>query len=183
MRRLLPLLLLAFAARAEPPDAAEFVRLKGFREDLRGRFDELRQQEEFDRKPREERMLIAFGRGDRRFEGKEIPGKLVVKTCLAWADVRRAQPTEAGRRVLGLLPAVLRDRYAVAVDRKERRDVSNLLVEALDSEFLPIRQAAVDALKAIYGVPGGFGYDPSLAAKGREKPIREWRKYVARRNS
>ena len=182
MRHLLAPLLLALIAHAEPP-AADFSRLKGLRDDLRDRIAELQQQEEFNAKPREERMLIAFGRGDPKFEAKELGGKAVVKACLAWADLCQARPTEAGRRVMELLPKVMRERYAVAVNRKERRDVSSLLVEALDSEFLPVRQAVIDSLKAIYGVPGGFNYDPTLAAKGNSKAIKEWRRYVAARNS
>ena len=183
MRRIASLLFLALVAAAEPPVSVDFVRIREFRERVQARFVELQQREEFDAKPREERMLLTFRKGETKFEGKAITGKSVVTACFEWADVQEPQPTERGQRVLDLLPTVLRERYEVAVDRKERREVSNLLVKALDDELLHVRRAAIDSLKAIYGVPGGFKYDPTMASRERAGPIKEWKKYVTRRNS
>ena len=182
MRCVASLLLLTLVAAAQPPVSEGFLRLREFREALQARFTVFQEREQFDAKPREERMLLTFRKGE-KFEGKDLTGKLVVKACLQWADVEQPQPTAPGQRVLDLLPTILRERYAVAVDRRERREASNLLVEALDHEFLPIRRAAIESLKAIYGVPSGFGYDPSFAAKDRAKPIKEWKRHVTKRNS
>ena len=178
MRSAAALLLLSLSAAAAPPLSPGFVRLRDLRENIRLRSVEIREREEFDAKPREERMLLTF-RKRGTFEGKALLGKLVVETCLGWEDVERAVPTEAGQRVLKLLPDVLHERCGPD-NRKERRVVSQLLLKALDSDFLPVREAAIASLRRLYGPPRADRYDP--AAKDRRAAIRARKRAVWQQN-
>jgi hypothetical protein len=183
MRPLLALLPLCVAAAAQPPAIKDFVRMRKFRENISARITTLVQDEEYAQKPREEKMLLTLEKGERTFEGKALTAEAVVETCLLkWADVQEATPTEAGKRVLTRLPEVMGKRYAgvLDVDKRDRYDASAKLIKALDSESLPVRNAAFDALKKIYRTSTGFMYEPTMTRKEREKPIKEWDRYVKR---
>ena len=73
MRLLPPLLLLAIVADAQPPVVRDFRRLRAFRDDIATQHASLKQQEEFALKPREEKMLIAFGKGEKKFRSVVDP--------------------------------------------------------------------------------------------------------------
>lgn len=180
--RLLILLLLAVAAAAEPPAVKDFRRLKELRDDVAGRAQKFLDAEEYAKKPREEKMLIAFERGEKRFENKPLSGELVVQTCLMkWAEVQQAEPTEAGKRVLGKLAPVLFEKYGKAIEvPKDRKDVGKLLCDALDSDFLQVRAAAFDALKLMYRTPSGFMYVETMDKKARREAIATWKKFVSK---
>lgn len=174
------LLLLALAAGAQPPFVKDFERIGKLKEDIQKTAQDLQEKEEFASKPREEKMLIAFMKGEKKFEGKDLTGKIVVTTCLSkWGDVQQAQPTEAGKRVLALLPEALLKRYAVAIDvPKDRKEVAGLLLDELDSDYLNVRIAAFDSLKKIFRTQTGFLYEPSMNKKDRRDPITSWKNFL-----
>jgi hypothetical protein len=179
MRLLAPLLLLALVADAQPPAVRDFRRLRGLRDDIATRYTSLKEQEEFALKPREEKMLIAFAKGEKKFEGKTLEGPKVVETILEkWDQVLQDPPTEAGKRVLAELPNVLFDRYKVIEIPKDRREVSLKLCDALDSDVLHVRFCAFEALKRIYRTPNGFMYVVDMDKKGRQDAIKSWRNHV-----
>jgi len=180
MRALAPVLLLALAAAAQPPVVPDFVRMRKFKDDVASRIAQLKADEEYASKPDQEKMLLAFEKGEKMFGKQPLTGVLVVKTCLMkWADVQQAEPTEAAKRVLAKLPLVLNDRYAKVVEvPKDRKDISKDLLEALDSEFLHVRSAAFESLKKIYRTEVGFMYVADMNKKERQAAIENWRKFV-----
>ncbi len=185
MRSSFALLLLALAAAAQPPVVPDFVRLRKFKDDIASRLVQLKNAEDFASKPMEEKMLLAFLDGQKEFGNEKLTGTLVVKTCLMkWADVQQAQPTEAGKRVLGKLPEVLYKRYTDVIDiPKDRKDVAKDLLKALDSDFFHVRAAAFESLKKMYRTGSGFMYVPEMTKKERAEPIKAWTKFVNRQKS
>jgi hypothetical protein len=175
------ILLLALAAEATPPLSPGFHRMRDLRRQIEARATLFREREAFDEKPREERMLLTFQKGE-AFEGEALKARHVVETCLGWADVGRAAPTEAGQRVLALLPAVLEERCGGPKDRKERRQASIPLLKALDSDFQPVREAAIASLRRLYDPPRVDRYHPAQTAKERAAAIRAWKRTVAEQN-
>lgn len=180
MRLAAAILLLALAAEALPPLSPGFARLKEFRRQIDARATELVEQEAFDRKPREERMLLTF-RKQGEFEGKALAARDVVEACLRWDAVDRPVPTEPGQRVLALLPLVLEERCGPK-EQKERRQASIPLLKALDSDSQPVREAAIASLRRLYNPPRVDRYDPGHSAKDRATAIRAWKRTVAEQN-
>lgn len=181
MRVVVSLLLLVLTASADPPLVKDFRRIRDLKDDVQKAIVKRQEEEKEAAKPREEKMVLAFLAGAPKFEGKRISGRLVVTTCLKWADVQQETPTEAGQRVLDLLPEVLRRRYAAGIEiPKDRREVSNLLLDALDSDFLHVRRAAVESLKSMYKTAT---YDPAMSRMERAESIETWRKYVVKQNN
>ncbi|MCK6459371.1 MAG: hypothetical protein L6Q95_05695 [Planctomycetes bacterium] len=179
MRVLVPLLLLAIAAEAQPPAVRDFRRLRKLRDDIASQYASLREQEEFALKPREEKLLIAFGKGEKKFEGKTLDGEGVLSVILKWDEVLRDPPTEAGKRVLGELPNVLFERYAKPIEiPKDRKEVALKLCDGLDSDSIHVRFASFEALKRIYRTPSGFMYVVDMPKKDRQDAIKSWRNYV-----
>jgi hypothetical protein len=178
--RLAVLLLLALPATALPPLSPGFVRLDELRIEVDQKKRDLLEQEAFAKKPREERMLLTFRKqGD--FEGKPLTSKAVVQACLEWEEIRTDNPTAAGQRVVELLPVVLRERCGPA-ERRERRIVSRILLDALDDDYLPVRTAAIASLRAIYPFPREDRYDPKMGRRERISPIRAWKRHVSDQN-
>lgn len=182
MRALAALLFLALAAAASPPAVPDFMRLKTFREKVLGRIQLLAVEEDFAKKPDEEKMLIAFGAGEKKFGSQELTGVLVVKTCLKWADVQSETPTDAGKRALALLPDALGRRYAQVIEvPKDRAAVAKLLLEGLDSDFTPVRAASIAAIMRIYRKTDAMMYEPGMAnKKDRAEAIKKWQKFVSK---
>jgi hypothetical protein len=181
VRRVAAILLLALPAAALPPLSPGFARLKELRRQIDVRTAELVEEEAFDRKPREERMLLTF-RKQGEFEGKALAAREVVEACLRWDAVDRAVPTEAGQRVLALLPLVLEERCGGPKDVKERRQASIPLLKALDSDAQPVREAAIASLRRLFNPPRVDRYDPAHSAKDRATAIRAWKRTVAEQN-
>lgn len=184
MRIALALLLVVVAADAQPPLSPGFQRLKELRRAIEAKITELREREAFDKKPREERMLLAF-RAKKAFEGDELDARHVVEACLAWDEVARAVPTEAGKRVLDLLPVVLEEHCGRQRDKKDqqrRRQPSIPLLKALDSDHLPVREAAIASLRRLYDPPRVDRYDAASPPKDRRAPIRAWQRAVSDQN-
>ena len=75
------------------------------------------------------------------------------------------------------LPEVLKKLYErVPIDRDGRFATSKPLVDALDSEFLHLRQAAIECLWAIYGERNFYHAD--LSPADRKKRQGAWRNYI-----
>jgi hypothetical protein len=183
--RVLVLVLLAGAAVAQPPEVKDFRRLRKFRDDIASEIVQFKEAEEFALKPREEKILIAYDKGDKKFENKSLTGPLVLETCfLKWDQVQQAEPSEAAKRVLAKLPDVFFKKYAQAIEvsKRERKSVSLDLVDALDSDYLHVRACAFDALKKMYRTPSGFMYVETMDKKGRQDAIKLWRKFVLKQN-
>lgn len=180
MRPLACLLVLAIGAGALPPVSPGFARLRDLRQEIQQSLAETLKREAFEAKPREERMLLTFGKGE-DFEGKELKGKVVVETCLVWEEAAQDTPTPAGLRVLALLPEILREKYGGPGDAKERRSVGYELIDGLDSDFLPVREASIASLRRIYPPPRDDSYDPKKDRRDRAAAIRVWRRHIRRR--
>jgi len=182
MRRLVLLLpLLAAAAAAQPPESKDFRRMNDLKDRIASRSAQLKAQADFDAKPREEKILILFDRGEKKFDKATLTGKFVVETALLkWEEVQQAAPSPAARRVLKDLPDVLARRYtaAVEIDKRDRYDASKELVDALDSDFVHVRAAAIDALRKIYRSPNGFGYREDMDKRERRNIIRLWERHI-----
>ena len=86
MRATLALALLACAAAATPPAVPDYMRLRALREQVQSRVQLLLAEEDFARKPDEEKMLIAFQKGEKQLGKTVLTGEGVVKTCLKWPD-------------------------------------------------------------------------------------------------
>jgi hypothetical protein len=182
MRALAGLLLLALPAAALPPLTPDFVRLREFRRNIDARVAELQEEEAFRSKPREERMLLTFGKQE-EFEGEKIDARDVIEICFAWGEANRDKPTEAAVRVLKLLPQVLAQRCGGPnLDRRERRQASIPLLKGLDSDAKAVREAAIESLRKIYDPPRIDRYDPAQSAKERSSSIRAWKRAVLQQN-
>ncbi|MHC4492244.1 MAG: hypothetical protein ACYTDU_11525, partial [Planctomycetota bacterium] len=68
---------LASRAEAKPPESPQFARAKELLEKLEVRSERLKQEEEFQAKPREERLVLRFKEGAETFEGEELTGAYV----------------------------------------------------------------------------------------------------------
>ncbi|HEX5138823.1 MAG TPA: hypothetical protein VFY93_17770 [Planctomycetota bacterium] len=182
MRRMAALLLLALPAVALPPLTPGFVRMKDLRRSIDARIAELQQEEAFKSKPREERMLLTYGKQE-EFEGRKIDARDVVEACFAWGEANGNEPTEAAIRTLRLLPGTLFQRCGGPnADRKERRQASIPLLKALDSDSAAVREAAIESLRKIYDAPRVDRYDPAQSAKERNSPIKAWKRAVLQQN-
>ncbi|MHC4547187.1 MAG: hypothetical protein ACYTEZ_00285 [Planctomycetota bacterium] len=182
MRKTVLLLVLVAAARAEPPESRHYVRMDDLHLRLADRQAELRAQEEFAKKSREEKILISFDRGDKKFEKLRLSGESVVKTILDWSEVEKDSPTEETLRVLEELGNVLEKKYARVVDipKRERHRASLPLVEALTDKRFHVRHAAIEALKKIYRTPNGHFYQPDADPKQRKEKQKVWKRFVDR---
>jgi len=180
MRVALPLLLIAGMVAAKPPESKDFVRMNVLIPELAKRAKQLAEAEEYAKKPREEKMLITFARGERVFEKKKLDGEFVAKTILDWAEVNQDPPTDAAKRCLELLPVALEQEYArvVEVDKRERYAASRVLVKALDSDYLHVRISAVAALKKVYRTENAFMYEPEMDKRDRKDAIRRWDSFI-----
>jgi hypothetical protein len=183
MRPFAALLLFALAAEALPPLSPGFLRMKELRRAIDASVEELRKEEAFASRPREERMLLTFRKGQ-PFEGKKLAARDVVEACFAWGEADRAAPTESATRVLALLPVVLQERCGgpLQADRKERRLASVPLLKALDAAEQPVRATAIAALRALYEPPRVDKYDPAHSSRERYSAVRAWKRAVWQQN-
>lgn len=178
---LLPLL--AAVTAAQPPESKEFRRMKDLKDRIASRSAQLKAQAEFEAKPREEKIVILFNRGEKKFERSNLTGEYIVETALLkWAEMQQAVPTPAARRVLATLPDTLARRYtaAVEIDKRDRYGASKELLRGLDSEFIHVRAAAFDALKKIYRTQSGFMYSEKMDKRERRDPIKKWERFIER---
>jgi len=185
MRRVLPLLLLTVAVAAQPPVVQGYRRLRKLRDDILSQIRLLKEAEEYALKPAEEKMLIAFTNGEKKFDNRTLTGKIVVTTILEKWDLAQepdpAKLSEPVKRVMKDLPNVLFEKYTRAIEvPRDRKDVANVLVDALDSECIHIRVCAFESLKLMYHTPNGLFYNPNMSKKERQDSIKKWKKLVGR---
>lgn len=192
MPRAAAVLLLAAAAWARPPESKGFLRGEELRAELEARYKALKAQEEFERKPLEEKLAILLERADpkerpSRFERIEIVPSKVTKKILEWEELHTDTPSESARNTLAVLHEALRKRYGdptvVEFDRSERYKASLPLVDELTSEYLWLRTACFDILRTIYRNPGGLLYKPDAAEKARKEKKKEWQNYIRKERS
>jgi len=176
---LLPLL--AAVAAARPPESKEYRRMNDLKDLIASRAAQLKAQAEFEAKPREEKILILFEKGQDKFEGKSLTGEYVVEmTLLKWAEAQQPIPSPAAQRVLKDLPDVLSRRYTatVEVDKKDRYDASRELLRAADSDSPRVRATAIEALRKIYRMMSGFGYRDNMDKRERRGILKLWERHI-----
>ena len=175
-------LFLAAPSHSGPPGPLHgFMRMDALEAALVERLASLRKKEEFDAKPRPERMAILLARRVQTFEKRNLTGPLVVEELLRWKPVLCATPSKEAARVLGLLPEALRARYRFETKalRLERNKVGMRLVTALTHSHFHIRKVAINSLRTIYGTDRGYDLRASPAENRRAQG--KWRLALRRR--
>jgi len=172
------LLLLAVPALALPPEIDGYVRLDTLRDQLRDRTEELRKKEEYERKPREEKMIIKFAEGEKKFEGKKLSGDVLVKEVLdRWDASEKDTPDQETLRVLNLLPNTLKAAYGkFPIPKAERYKAGYALVKLLNDKRLHVRSIAFECLQAIYGE--SLQYNPNADKSARAEKQKAWERNV-----
>ncbi|MHC4225443.1 MAG: hypothetical protein ACYSUN_15745 [Planctomycetota bacterium] len=184
MRPVAPLLLLvalAAPAAGRPPEVPDFVRMDELDMKLLNLESRFRQEEEFAKKPRQEKMILLFMGGTPKFEGKTLTGEWMVKEVLEKWDVWKLpaeQTPQEARDVLVKLPHALKERYAkvVPIPKTARHKASLPLVKALTHKNFYVREAAIESLKAIYGRT--LLYKPDATPGARKAKQAKWRKEI-----
>ncbi len=178
----LPLLLLVampLAAEAKPPVVPGYARMDDLENDLASAAQRMREEEEFAAKPFAERLILRFQAGATSYEDvKRLDGEDLVEQILEkWKEAQAEEVDKEVIRILALLPEALKARYDVnPIPKRERFKASKLLVEALVHRYTPIRQAAIDCLKALYGQTRL--YQPDLPLKRRMDIKKDWQKLI-----
>lgn len=186
--RLLPVGLLLLAAgvgEARPRAMPDFTRYGTLVEQFAEVVSDAREREEFERKPREERLLILFARGAKEFEGKKLTPKWVAEQIFEeWKAVKADTVRPEDERVLAYCAQAFKEHFAhfgVNIPRdalRERWEASKVFVDALDSNYLPLRQAAFRVLVALYVVD--YDYDPMAQRSVRVASKRKWEAHIRR---
>lgn len=190
MRTGLMILLVASVVAARPPKARGFTREDNLHFRLAEKLQKLEAKEQFEAKPRIEKIIILFQNlkpNDSPYFGKDkdrikLVGDVVATEVIEkWKDVQvpREKVSEENLRILNLLIPAMQARYGrgLDVDKKERYDASKVLVDALTSDYLHIRTVAIDCLKVIYRNQGRF-YQPNAPKKDRIDKQKRWRKFI-----
>ena len=184
MRTALAAALLAGLCLAKPPYIQDFSRMEELTRKLNDVFTELREKEEFLSKPLQERIVIKFQQGAPSYEHlTKLTGEAVVKEIFKnWDAIEQDPPTEEVKRVLAMLPDVLKKQYnIVPIPKRERFNASKPLVAALTHDAFHVRQAAIDCLRAIYGE--SRLYQADLPAPLRSKRKKEWERFIKKKRS
>lgn len=181
MRPLAVLVLLAAPLFARPPEIPDFDRLEEVEARLHSLRSQLREEEEFRAKPREEKMILLFQRGEEKFETKRLTGESLIDELFnKWPEARKDEDefTPQTIAILGLLPGALRERYysVVPIPKLPRYKASRLLVKELGSKNVHLRRAAISCLEAIYGFT--LMYDPEATPSRREAIRKKWQKEI-----
>ena len=190
MRVGLVILLVASVVAAKPPKAPGFTREDSLHFRLAEQLQKLEAKEQFEAKPRIEKIIVLFQNlkpTDPQFFGKDkdkikLVGDVVATEVLEkWKDIQvpREKVSEENLRILALMIPAMQARFGrgLDVDKKERYDASKVLVDALTSDYLHIRWAAIECLKVIYRNEGRF-YRPEAPKKDRIDKQKKWRKFI-----
>jgi len=174
---------LAADAWAQPPVSAHYARKDELLARLTARAAELTRQEEFAARPRVERMVVLFGRGETRFDGEAMTGESVVREVLEAEEVQVDGPSEDARRVFAALSDALHERYgfiyASSKDQSQQRyRASRLLVDALTSPYPEVRRGAIACLERLYDRT--LEYDPDASESSRRARQRAWKQELRR---
>ncbi len=181
-RATLPLgLLLALLppAAAKPPVLPGYARMDDLESDLVANAQRMREEEEFAAKPFAERLILKFQEGATSYEHvKRLDGEDLAEEILEkWKEAQAEEVGKEVARILAMLPEALRARYDVnPIPKRERFKASKPLVDALTHKYTPIRQTAIDCLKAIYGQTRL--YQPDLPLKKRIDIQKDWKKQI-----
>lgn len=180
VRMILFVALLAAPALARPPETPPFMRMDELGPRLVDLAARLNKAELFEKKIRQERMILTFQEGAKRFEGKKLTDKGFVEEILVkWQAVQKAEEQCAADalRILLLLPGALKARYnIVPIPKAERYQASKILVKALKSKHDIIRKTAIQCLDAIYGRTLLYKHDAPPAH--RIERYRKWLKEI-----
>lgn len=187
MSRTLPLLLVAsFAlpAAAKPTSMPGFLRLDQLQEKMAEKLRSKREEEAFAAKPLQERWLLALRQGAKTFDGQKLlPENVVREIFEKWKDFQQKTPTEESLRIVSLLPETLSLVYLPSKlgpegwTKTQRHKTSKILIDQLDSPFLHVRSAAIDALEGVYGTRLFYQPAEDIPKRQREKWIDGWRDY------
>jgi len=182
-RRLAPVLALLLAllppASAKPPVLPGYARMDDLESDLVSAAQRMREEEEFAAKPFAERLILKFQERATSYEHmKRLDGEDLVEEILEkWKEAQAEEVDKEVVRILAMLPEALKARYDVnPIPKRERFKASKPLVDALTHRYTPIRQAAIDCLKAIYGQTRL--YQPDLPPKKRMDIQKDWKKQI-----
>ncbi|MHC4451890.1 MAG: hypothetical protein ACYS0E_17420 [Planctomycetota bacterium] len=176
--------LLSVPAAAKPPAAEGFVRIDEFNQLLAGKLQELREAEEFEKKPFEEQLLIKWGKDATSFKHvRKITGPDVVDTIFEYEELLKEPPTDVAQRIAKKLPEVLKAKYgeSLKMNKKfklERFKVGKILVAQLVKQPLHVRQLAIECLDAVHHTRRGYvAEDPK---DKRVKKQKAWKDYIDR---
>lgn len=176
--------LLSIPAAAKPPTVEGFVRKDEFNQLLAGKLQELREAEEFEKKPFEEQLLIKWGANASSFKHvKTIKGDDVVEKIFEYEELLKEPPTDVAQRLMKKLPEVLEAKYGQSLKmnkkfKTERWRVGKILIGQLVKPPLHVRQLASDCLEACHHTTLGYvATDP----KGRRvQKQKAWKAYIDR---
>jgi len=181
----LPLALLPLRpATAKPPTVEGYVRIDEFNQLLAGKLQELREAEEFEKKPFPEQLVIKWEKGATSFKKvRKINGPDVVEEVFEWEELQSEPPTDATKRLMELLPKVLRDKYGAALKmdgdfKRERYKLGKILVDNLVKPPLHVRKLAIDCLEAMHHTRRN--YVPEDPKDKRLKGQKAWKNYIER---
>ena len=140
----------------------------------------LNKAELFKKKIRQDRMILTFEQGAKKFEGKKFADKGFVEEILVkWPAVQPAEKkcSEEALRILALLKGSLKARYnLVPIPKSERYQASKILVKALKSKHDIIRRTAIECLYEIYGRT--LLYRHNAPPGHRKERYRKWLKEI-----
>jgi len=181
-RILVALLAATLAASASPPSVKGFMRMDRLAAAIGERITQLREKEEFEAKPREERLVVLFRKRVETYEKKALTGAYVVEEVFDWDAVRGAKPTADADRTVGLLAMALGERFGPTVklksraEQRERYATGKELVDLLNHDRLYVRMAAFACLRQMYGRT--HDYRPDAPERERRKAQRHWRSEI-----
>jgi len=183
---LFALLLATPAVWGKPPASEGFVRMEKLSTILAKRFQELKEAEDFKKKPFPEKLLIKWNDGETSFESvRKLTGEVVLKHIFEWDELLSETPSEAAARVTKLLPNVLKYKYGEAINlnsafKRDRYKVGKELVDQLVKPPLHVRELALLCLKNTYNA-GRNTYVAEDPKSRRVKSAKVWLDYVKRR--
>lgn len=183
-RSLLLTLLFAVPALAKPPTVEGYMRMDEFGRKLEGKLQELREAEEFEKKPFPEQLVIKWEKGATSFRKvRNFDGVDVVKEVFDWEEIQKEPPTEATQRIMTKLPEVLRVKFGAALKmdrdfKRERYKIGRILVDNLVKPPLHVRKLALDCLEAMHHTRRNFV--PEDPKDKRVKGQNAWKKYIDR---
>jgi hypothetical protein len=178
------LLALAIPAAAKPPRVDGFVRIDEFTQNLAGKLQELREAEEFEKKPFEEQLLIKWEKNATSFKHvKKIKGPDVVEMIFEYDELLKEPPTDVAQRIAERLPAVLRAKYGESLKmsktfKTERWKVGKILVAQLVKPPLHVRQLAIDCLEGAHRTR--LAYVATDPKERRTRKQKAWKAYIDR---
>jgi hypothetical protein len=168
---------------AKPPASPQFVRADALEQVLQARLKELREKEEFDAKPRPERLVILLKRGVKQMGDEKLTGVGVIKEVFAWKALQENELGKSAKNTVALLPEALHGCFGgfgvrSKSELRERYKAARELVDALTDKHARIRQLSIDCLFVLYGETRG--YKPDAPESERKRIQKKWAKEIRR---